>query len=78
VAAFCRWMARLFALLAGLGTAGALLLAGLVAVRRGGIDALALMLLAAALLFAGSAALFIWLGRRSAAGKNDETPPGRE
>jgi hypothetical protein len=74
----CRWLARLFALLAGFGAAGSLLLSGLVTLRRGGIDALGLMLLAAALLFAGSAALFAWLGRRSAAGKNGETPPGRE
>lgn len=61
-----RWLARLLALLAGIGAAGALLLSGLVVLRREGIDALGLTLLAAALLFAGSAALFAWLGRRSA------------
>jgi len=65
-ARFGRWLALLLALLAGLGAAGSLLLSGLVALRREGIDGLVLTLLAAALLFAGSAALFAWLGRRSA------------
>lgn len=63
---FGRWLALLLALLAGVGAAGSLLLSGLVVLRREEIDGLVLTLLAAALLFAGSAVLFAWLGRRSA------------